>query len=229
MYDNEFRLAILVIGFFIIIYIVFLGKNNTKYPVYKTKNYDIKNPINITTNNNLELNKNIYIDLTSKKNNVELNKDINISANKSKQMTLSLGENKDKKLIIIHSLAVDYYNIKDIYNFMDHKSIFMNDNGYYDKYYIDKHTRCIMYSITNMFEPGYLDKNKLESPKIKGLSFFVQLPIKINSLNVFNEMFNDAKMISKKYKGNLYDEQKNKLNGKIIKNLRGIANSYNYE
>ena len=227
MYDNEFRLAILLIGFFIIIYIVFLGKNNRKYKVYKTKNYDIKNPIDITTHNDPELNKNIYIDLTSKKNSIELNRDINISTNKSKQMSLSLGDNKDKELIIIHSLAVDYYNIKDIYNFMEQKSIFMNENGYFDRYYVDKHTKCIMYSITNMFNPGYLDKNKLENPKIKGISFFIQLPTKIDSLNVFNEMFNDAKMISKKYKGNLHDAHQNKLNSRIIKNLRGIANSYN--
>ena len=226
MYDTEFRIVILLIGFFVIFYIIFLGKNNRKYKVYKTKNYDIKNPIDITTNNNSNLNKNVDIDFTSKKNSSELNKDINISNRKTKQMSLPLGDNKDPKLIIIHSVAKDYYNIKDIYYFMEQKNIFMNDNGYFDKYYVDKHTRCIKYSVTNMFNPGYLDRNKLENPRIKGLSFFIQLPIKIDSLKVFNEMFSDAKIMSKKYKGNLYDSDQNKLNNKIIKNLRGIVNLY---
>ena len=49
MYDNEFRLIILLLGFFIILYIVFSTKNNRKYKVYKTRNYDIKKPIEVNS------------------------------------------------------------------------------------------------------------------------------------------------------------------------------------
>ena len=57
MYDNEFRLIILLIGFFIIFFIIFSSKNNRKYKVYKTKNYDIKKPIEIRSNKQLDLDK----------------------------------------------------------------------------------------------------------------------------------------------------------------------------
>ena len=49
----------------------------------------------------------------------------------------------------------------------------------------------------------------------------------INSLNVLNEMINDAKIFSKKYEGKLYNKDKILLDQKIIKNLRNIAKSYN--
>ena len=62
MYDNEFRIIILLFGFLILIYIFFISKSNRKYKVYKTKNYDIKKPINILSNgleqkkvNNIEI------------------------------------------------------------------------------------------------------------------------------------------------------------------------------
>ena len=65
MYDNEFRLIILLLGFFIILYIVFSSKNNRKYKVYKTRNYDIKKPIEIRSDKQRDLSKNINISLTS--------------------------------------------------------------------------------------------------------------------------------------------------------------------
>ena len=47
MIDNEYTVIIVLIGFFIIVYIIFSNKNNRKYKVYKTKNYDIKKSIDI--------------------------------------------------------------------------------------------------------------------------------------------------------------------------------------
>jgi len=50
VYDNEFRIIILLFGFLILIYIFFISRNNRKYKVYKTKNYDVKKTIDITAN-----------------------------------------------------------------------------------------------------------------------------------------------------------------------------------
>ena len=50
MYENEFRVIILLIGILVIFYILFISKDKRKYKVYKTKNYDIKSSINIVTN-----------------------------------------------------------------------------------------------------------------------------------------------------------------------------------
>jgi cell division protein ZipA len=144
-------------------------------------------------------------------------------------MSLPLGVNKKKSFIIINSVANNYYNIKDIYEFMDKKSIFINNNGYYEKYYNENHIRCVKYSVTNMMNPGYLDKEKLESIKIRGISFFMQLPLPLDSNSIFSEMLFDAKAFTKKYKGNLYDENKQVLDNKIIENLKNIVSSYKNE
>ena len=229
MYENEFRLIILLIGFLVIIYIMFSGKSNRKYKVYKTKNYDIKNPIDIRSDHSLVSNKKVNIQLTTNKNVKNLKKDILVTSNKTKQMSLSLGQNQEKTFIIINSIARNHYNIKDIQDFMDKKNIFLNNNGYYDKFYNDNRTRCVKYSVTNMINPGYLDKEKLEDLNIKGVSFFMQLPLPIDTLIAFDEMLNDAKAFTKKYKGSLHDSDKKKLDNKIIKNFKKIASSYNDE
>ena len=229
MYDNEFRVIIILIGLFIIFYIFFISKNNRKYKVYKTKNYDIKKNIEIKTNNKSDINSNININLKTKNKNQSSVKDIKVSTNKPRQMSLSLGANEEKKLIIIHSIAKKYYNVKDIYFFMEENNIFINNSGYYEKFHINKHERFLKYSVTNISSPGYLNKENLTSPKIKGLSFFIQLPVKADSLNVFNEMVNDAKIFSKSYKGNLYNSDKELLSNKILKNLKNIAKSYKDE
>ena len=53
----------------------------------------------------------------------------------------------------------------------------------------------------------------------------MQLPMSLNPLNILNEMINDAKIFSKKYKGKLYSKDKILLDTKIVKNLRNIAKS----
>ena len=124
MYDNEFRLVILLVGFFIIFYIVFINKSNRKYKVYKTKNYDIKKPIEIRSHKEINPNKNIDISLRSSINNNKANQEIPLSNTKPRQMSLSLGANETKSLLVIYSIAKNHYNIKDIYDYMDKKSIF---------------------------------------------------------------------------------------------------------
>ena len=82
MYDNEFRLIILLLGFFIILYIVFSTKNNRKYKVYKTRNYDIKKPIEIRSDKRRDLSKNINIPLTSSTQTKQTKNNITLSAAK---------------------------------------------------------------------------------------------------------------------------------------------------
>ena len=79
MYDNEFRIIILLFGFLILIYIFFISKSNRKYKVYKTKNYDIKKPINILSN-----------DLEQKKvNNIEISSSREIKSKNDKKISIT--------------------------------------------------------------------------------------------------------------------------------------------
>ena len=98
MYDSELRLIILSIGFLIIVYIIFSNKSNRKYKVYKTKNYDIKKPIDIRSSNKSYPEKNVKIQLTSETKHNNLKKEILITSEKPKQMSLPLGENKKNLL-----------------------------------------------------------------------------------------------------------------------------------
>ena len=229
MYDNEYSIIIVLIGLFIVVYIIFSSKNNRKYKVYKTKNYDIKKSINIKENKIPIPNKNIEISILNAKSKSKQKKEILFSEKKQKQMSLALGFEEEKNYIIINLISDEYYAIKDIYNFMENKNIFLNDIGFFNKYHIYKHTRCIKYSITNIAKPGYLDKDMIDNLKIKGLSFFMQLPMKIDPKDSFNEMMDDAKQFRKKYGGKLYDSNREILSKKTVKNLKNIIEIYKNE
>ena len=224
MYENDYRIVILLIGIVVIIYLVFFGKTTRKYKVYKTKNYDLKDSINITTSDKDKINtlKVINVDVKSNSEINKSNKEILISTKKPKQMSLPLGTNHKETFIIINSKAKKYYSINDIIHFMDDKDLFMNDYGYYDKFFTSMHSRCNKYSVTNMMNPGYLDKNKLENSRIKGLIFFIRLPLEIEPIDVFLEMISDAKLFSKKFNGKLYDSNQAPLNAKIINDIKKI-------
>ena len=56
---------------------------------------------------------------------------------------------------------------------MEQNSIFLNDYGFFEKHHVDRKTRCIKYSIANLTNPGFLEKEKLRESRIKGLSFLV--------------------------------------------------------
>ncbi len=229
MYDNYFRIILLITGILIIIFIIFSSKNKRKYKVYKTKNYDIKKTIDIKTNENLKNKKEININLQSTKSTNDTESKISLTANKSKQMVLSFEPNEEKNYIIIHSVAKNYFNIKEIYEFMNKKDFFLNDNGYYDKLYSDKYTSHIKFSVINSQDPGYLDKDRLSNPRIKGLSFFMQLPMNLDPIETFNEMVKDAKSFSKKYKGVLIDSNKKIINNKITNQLKNSITIYQNE
>ena len=229
MYENEFRVIILLIGILIIFYILFISKDKRKYKVYKTKNYDIKSPINIVTNKQFVTKKNIDMRIGSEKISNKARHEIKISASKPRQIPLVLGPNNEKKLIIISSVAKNYYKIKDIHKFMEKKGFIMNSSGFYDKFETEKHINLLKYSVTNITNPGYLDESRLENTRIKGMCFFMQLPTNIDPLVIFNEMISDAKIFTNKNKGILYNSNKIILNNKLIKDLKSIVMSYRDE
>jgi len=229
VYDNYFRIILLITGIIIVIFIIFSSKNKRKYKVYKTKNYDIKKSIDIKTNENQSKKKEININLKSIKSTKNKKKNISLTANKSKQMVLPFETNEEKKYIIIHSVAKKYFNIKDIYEFMNKKDFFLNSNGYYDKLHSDTHTSHIKFSVINSLDPGYLDRDRLSDPRIKGLSFFMQLPMNLDPIETFNEMVNDAKSFSKKNKGVLIDSNKKIIDNKIINQLKNFLITYQNE
>jgi len=229
VYENEFRVIILLIGILVIFYILFISKDKRKYKVYKTKNYDIKHPINIITNKKVVAKKNINICFESKKKFNNASHEIKILASKPRQIPLVLGRNHEKKLIIVSSVATNNYKIQDIHEFMEKKGFIMNGSGFYDKFHTEKHISNLKYSVTNIINPGYLDEKRLESTRIKGICFFMQLPTNTDPLNIFNEMISDAKIFTNKHRGILYNANKIILNNKLIKDLRSSVMLYRDE
>ena len=229
MYENEFRVIILLIGILVIFYVLFISKDKRKYKVYKTKNYDIKSPINIVTNKKIVTKKNIDISFESIEISSKIRRQIKISANKPRQIPLALGPNHEKKLIVVSSVAKNNYKIKNIKEFMEKKGFIMNSGGFYDKFHAEKHISHLKYSVTNIANPGYLDESRLESSRIKGICFFMRLPTNTDPLDIFNEMISDARIFTNKNKGILYNANKIILNNKLIKDLKTIVMSYRDE
>jgi FtsZ-interacting cell division protein ZipA len=48
--------------------------------------------------------------------------------------------------------------------------------------------------------------NQLETLKVKGISFFMSLPLKTNEINAFDEMMSILKRIKSSLKGELLDD-----------------------
>ncbi len=230
MHENDLRVLLLLIGIVFILYIFFSSKNKKKYKVYKTRNHIDINLITVNTSTiDSENFKKIYIDINTKTDFQIINKDIPKILSKPIQMKLPLVLNQEKRLIIINSLAKNYYNINQIYDFMEERSIIMNDIGYFEKFHLDKYKSFLKYSITNILNPGFLDKNKLKYLRIKGLSFFMQIPMILEPLSVFNEMLVDVKKFSKRNNGFLFDVHNSKLTNIMVKNFKKIVISYKNE
>ncbi|MEC9375116.1 MAG: cell division protein ZipA C-terminal FtsZ-binding domain-containing protein [Pseudomonadota bacterium] len=69
----------------------------------------------------------------------------------------------------------------------------------------------IRYSIASLVEPGSFDLSNLKESYYPGITIFLVLPSKEDSLTVFDEMLNCAHCLADKLSGKLIDEQGNLL------------------
>lgn len=109
-------------------------------------------------------------------------------------------------IVTIRMVAIDdsEYSGEEIVGKLRENGMIHEEPGIFNYYYGSNKIR--VFSAANLHEPGIFDMNQLENLKIKGISFFMSLPLKTNEINAFDEMMSVLKKIKSSLKGELLDD-----------------------
>ena len=114
-------------------------------------------------------------------------------------------------IVTIRMVAIDDYEYsgKEIVDTLKESGMLHEEPGIFNYYYGSNKIK--VFSAANLHEPGIFDMNQLESLKVKGISFFMSLPLKTNEINAFDEMMSVLKKIKSSLKGELLDDNGSSL------------------
>ena len=109
-------------------------------------------------------------------------------------------------IVTIRMVAIDHseYSGEKIVGTLKENGMIHEEPGIFNYYYGSNKIR--VFSAANLHEPGIFDMNQLENLKVKGISFFMSLPLKTNEINAFDEMMSVLKRIKSSLKGELLDD-----------------------
>ena len=113
-------------------------------------------------------------------------------------------------IVTIRMVAIDDYEYsgKEIVDTLKESGMLHEEPGIFNYYGSNK---IKVFSAANLHEPGIFDMNQLENLKVKGISFFMSLPLKTNEINAFDEMMSVLKKIKSSLKGELLDDNGSSL------------------
>tara|TARA_B100001059_G_scaffold110385_1_gene110504 strand:- start:86 stop:760 length:675 start_codon:yes stop_codon:yes gene_type:complete len=114
-------------------------------------------------------------------------------------------------IVTIRMVAIDDYEYsgKEIVDTLKESGMLHEEPGIFNYYYGSNKIK--VFSAANLHEPGIFDMNQLENLKVKGISFFMSLPLKTNEINAFDEMMSVLKKIKSSLKGELLDDNGSSL------------------
>ena len=114
-------------------------------------------------------------------------------------------------IVTIRMVAIDDYEYsgKEIVDTLKESGMIHEEPGIFNYYYGSNKIK--VFSAANLHEPGIFDMNQLENLKVKGISFFMSLPLKTNEINAFDEMMSVLKKIKSSLKGELLDDNGSSL------------------
>ena len=109
-------------------------------------------------------------------------------------------------IVTIRMVAIDdsEYSGEEIVGKLRENGMIHEEPGIFNYYYGSNKIR--VFSAANLHEPGIFDMTQLENLKVKGISFFMSLPLKTNEINAFDEMMSVLKRIKSSLKGELLDD-----------------------
>jgi len=204
--ELEYTYVLSIISLVIVFFVIIYTYNTYDYRI-SNKDYSkvksIKNKIFSKRKKNNQ--KNASISFNTHKKSRKL-----ISNDKKKALRppqFKINFNQDEKdIIYIFSKANEKYTIAELEKFFNKNNYFINSMGVYEKIDPNNSKKGRMYLVTDMNEPGYLEKKRTFKKDINGLCFILKLPVNICPSTAFEIMINDARTISKKYNGNVLNE-----------------------
>jgi len=158
-------------------------------------------------------------ELTNDENRIEPSLIKNSSADKypknySKEKGSFEAKHKDKEnefIVIIRLVAIDnsLYGGDVVIDILEKHGLRIDKSGVFN--FHKNETEEITFSAASLIEPGVFEIDKIFNQKIPGISFFMTLPLPIDEIEAFDEMFSVIKKISISLKGELLDENGSSL------------------
>jgi cell division protein ZipA len=87
-------------------------------------------------------------------------------------------------------------------------------------HYLHEDTGSQLYSVANAIEPGTFDLADLSALCSPGLTFFLQLPAKVDGIEALEHMLEAAQSVANTLGGDLKDENMSALTGQTVEHLR---------
>ena len=241
--ELELRIALLLIGFGVIVALYFLGRSKRAEHQREDNEFDFSSndlPDPLEIDQPLELDE----DLVSEKNQISdvgndlsslLREDIAESPrirvpkdrpSFSQQPSLLDEEPEplelEEKLVVLHVMArrpqkFNGYGIEDITKELD---LELSDKQIFDKNVERFSGKKALYHMVNIVKPGTFDKHSMDEFETPGLSFILNLPGPEEGLRAFNIMLEDAKKFAERLNGDLLDESRSHLSPQMTAHLQ---------
>ncbi|MBI4695978.1 MAG: cell division protein ZipA [Gammaproteobacteria bacterium] len=90
----------------------------------------------------------------------------------------------------------------------------------------DLKTEVPLFSVANMFEPGYFDLDNLDAFETAGIAFFMQLPSPLDGAVAYELFLNTAQRLAEALKVEVYSEPGKPLDSAAIDRMRRAAGRY---
>ncbi len=113
-------------------------------------------------------------------------------------------------------------NGKQLRDLMEQNDFSYQDGGIFQRLYKDSP----VLSVANISESGKFDLDNLDDFKTKGIWIYIQLPCVIDGVEAVDELVIVAEKISTAIDGNIYNQQKKRLDDDFIESMKQIAANY---
>lgn len=100
------------------------------------------------------------------------------------------------------------------------------DMNIFHRYSDNKGEGALLFSMANMVKPGTFDLDAMDTFETPGISLFMTLPIKADSMTSFDLMVDTARAIAETLGGELKDEQRSVMTRQTIEHCRQRIRDY---
>jgi cell division protein ZipA len=127
-----------------------------------------------------------------------------------------------EEVLIINVMAgkSGNFNGEDLLNILLDCGLRFGDMDIFHRYSDSKGEGALLFSMANMVKPGTFDLDAMDQFETPGVSFFMTLPLKADSMQSFELMADTARTIAEQLDGELKDEQRSVMTRQTIEHCR---------
>lgn len=139
----------------------------------------------------------------------------------------SKAEKLQPKVISLTIVSTHGYPLlgEDLIQVLESEGFCYSSAKIFQRHYQDEPTQPVMYSVASMVEPGTFDYQNMPFETYRGIVMWMVLPTD-NAVDVFEEMLNDAKVLTQRLHATLCDNKREPLSHPAIYAIRNVISEY---